>query len=130
MGQYADEGQNILAMFNADMIGYKQPDTEITLGYMNRFADMDLTDISMEITTNYVPDLAVGFTQACCSDQQSFYENGFPSVGFFETPPSSVVSPQYPPSDDLMEFLDSRQIYLQASATMASALVYAEPVAK
>ena len=94
MDRYADEGQNILAMFNADMIGeaacwrlfprwlrfsarrcaagYKQPDTEITLGYMNRFADMDLTDISMEITTNYVPDLAVGFTQACCSDQQSF----------------------------------------------------------
>ena len=57
-------------------------------------------------------------------------ENGFPSVGFFETPTSSGVYPQYHTSDDLMEFLDSRQIYLQASATMASALVYAEPVAK
>ncbi len=57
-------------------------------------------------------------------------ENGFPSVGFFETPTSSVVYPQYHTSDDFMEFFDSRQIYLQASATMASALVYAEPVAK
>ena len=29
----------------------------------------------------YVPELPTGFTQACCSDQQSFFENGFPSVG-------------------------------------------------
>ena len=71
MDRYADEGQNVLAMFNADMIGeaacwrlfsrwlrfsarrcaagYKQPDTEITLGYMNRFADMDLTLCAWQI---------------------------------------------------------------------------------
>ena len=29
--------------------------------------------------------LGVDFTSGCCSDQQSFYENGFPAVGFFES---------------------------------------------
>ena len=88
--QYAAEGQNIIAMFNADMIGYKRPGFEITLAYMNRFVDMDVTEVSMEVTRTFVPTLPVDFTSGCCSDQQSFYENGFPSVGFFENPGSAV----------------------------------------
>ena len=83
--QYAAEGQEIIAMFNADMIGWKRPDESIVLAYMNRSVDMDLTEISMEITRTYVPELGVDFTSGCCSDQQSFYENGFPAVGFFES---------------------------------------------
>jgi hypothetical protein len=74
--QYASEGQNIIAMFNADMIGYKRPNFDITLAYMNRFVDMDLTEVSMEITRTFVPELPVDFTSGCCSDQQSFYRIG------------------------------------------------------
>ena len=96
---------------------------------MNRNADPDLTEISMGITTTYVPELQVALTNVCCSDQQSFFENGFAFVGFFETPNPSVVYPQYHQSNDLLEFLNSEQIYLQAKAIMASVLVYAEIVA-
>ncbi len=51
---------------------------------------------------------------------QSFYENGFASVGFFETPDDSVVYPQYHTSDDLLQFLSTEKIYLLTKATLAS----------
>jgi hypothetical protein len=123
---WAERGDNVMAMFNADMIGYKLPNDEITLGYMNRYADLDLTAISKVTSTTYVPSLNVGFTQACCSDQQSFYENGFPSVGWFETATQSVVYPQYHKEDDLLKFLDPEQIYLQATSCMASVILWSE----
>ncbi len=110
------------------MIGWKRPDESIVLAYMNRSVDMDLTEISMEITRTYVPELGVDFTSGCCSDQQSFFEQGFPAVGFFETPGTRVEYPFYHTSDDLLEHLSSEQIYLLAKATMASSIVYADPV--
>ncbi len=39
------------------MIGWKRPDESIVLAYMNRSVDMDLTEISMEITRMYVPEI-------------------------------------------------------------------------
>jgi Zn-dependent M28 family amino/carboxypeptidase len=125
--EWATKGENVIAMFNADMIGYRQPGTTSTLGYMNRYVDDDLTEIAMTTSRTYVPELNVGITTGCCSDQQSFYENGFPSVGWFETATSSVVYPAYHRSNDLLELLDPDQIYMQASSAMASALVWAEP---
>ena len=68
-----------------DMIGWQRPDQSIVLAYMNRSVDMELTEISMQITRTYVPEIGVDFTSGCCSDQQSFFENGFPAVGFFES---------------------------------------------
>jgi hypothetical protein len=29
-----------------------------------------------QVTRTYVPELPVGFTSGCCSDQQAFHENG------------------------------------------------------
>jgi len=43
-------------------------------------------------------------------------------------PGTRVEYPFYHTSDDLLEHLSSDQIYLLAKATMASSIVYAEPV--
>jgi len=126
--QYAEEGVDVVAMFNADMIGYAPEGDDIVLAYMNRFSDPDLTELSRDITELYVPEVQTDLTNVCCSDQQSFYENGFSSVGFFETPNPSVVYPQYHTSDDLLQFLSSEKIYLLSKATLASAIVFAEPL--
>jgi Zn-dependent M28 family amino/carboxypeptidase len=124
--EWANNGDKVIAMFNADMLGYKQPGSDITMGIMERYADPDLSAIAISMTNTYVPALNVRFTQVCCSDQQSFYENGYPSVGFFETPSPGVVYPQYHQSADLLDYLDPVQITLQATAAMASAITYAE----
>lgn len=123
----ASKGEQVIAMFNADMLGYRQPGQDITLAFMDRYVDMDLTEITFELVHTYVPGLKTDFTQGCCSDQQSFYEAGFPSVGFFETPTSRVVYPQYHRSDDLLENLDVEQIKLEAQAVCASTLLFADP---
>jgi hypothetical protein len=43
-------------------------------------------------------------------------------------PGTRVEYPFYHTSDDLLEHLSSEQIYLLAKATMASSIVYADPV--
>eukprot|EP01065_Artemidia_motanka_P007995 TRINITY_DN139_c0_g2_i5.p2 TRINITY_DN139_c0_g2~~TRINITY_DN139_c0_g2_i5.p2 ORF type:complete len:445 (+),score=189.26 TRINITY_DN139_c0_g2_i5:57-1391(+) len=124
--EYASAGVNVIAMFNADMIGYKRPDEPITQAFMDRYVDMEMTEIAIETTKTYVPQLPVGWTSGCCSDQQSFYENGFPSVGFFENPGSRVYYPQYHRSDDLLQYLNMEQVELQTTALIASATLFAE----
>eukprot|EP01065_Artemidia_motanka_P007991 TRINITY_DN139_c0_g2_i1.p2 TRINITY_DN139_c0_g2~~TRINITY_DN139_c0_g2_i1.p2 ORF type:complete len:462 (+),score=211.63 TRINITY_DN139_c0_g2_i1:69-1388(+) len=124
--EWSQQGQNIIAMFNADMIGYKRPDEPITQAFMDRYVDMEMTEIAIETTKTYVPQLPVGWTSGCCSDQQSFYENGFPSVGFFENPGSRVYYPQYHRSDDLLQYLNMEQVELQTTALIASATLFAE----
>lgn len=115
-------------MFNTDMVGYQQPGTPITMSFMNRYADLDLTEITMEAARTYVPGLASEYTQVCCSDQQSFYENGFPSAGIFETPTNSVVYPHYHRSTDELQYINMEQVEKHSTATMASAALWAELV--
>lgn len=128
--RYKDTGVNVIGMFNSDMIGYTNAADGVTLALMNRNADADLTALVMEISTTYVGDqgLTVGLTNVCCSDQQAFWEQGFASVGYFETLPGSVVYPDYHRSTDALESgnINMRQVFLSGTATMASTMVYAE----
>jgi len=124
--RWSDEGVNVIAMANVDMLGYRPPGTPITINLMNRVGDAALLDISRATTNTYLPGVANGNTTACCSDQQSFHENGFPAAGFFETPGTRVVYPQYHTSSDLLQYLDPEQITTQATAAFALTTVMAE----
>merc|ERR1719464_2644652 len=124
--RWSDEGVNVIAMANVDMLGYRPPGTAITVNLMDRVGDAALLDISRATTNTYLPGVANGNTTACCSDQQSFHENGFPAAGFFETPGTRVVYPQYHTSSDLLQYLDPEQITTQATAAFALTTVMAE----
>ena len=123
---FSQQGENVVAMINGDMLGYRLPETKPTVAFMNRYSDLTLTEMTMDITKLYVPELGVGWTSGCCSDQQSFYENGFPSVGFFEHPGSAVNYPHYHKETDLLEYIDIGQLELETKAMLAAALVFAE----
>eukprot|EP01060_Flectonema_neradi_P039957 TRINITY_DN896_c2_g2_i1.p1 TRINITY_DN896_c2_g2~~TRINITY_DN896_c2_g2_i1.p1 ORF type:complete len:440 (+),score=115.51 TRINITY_DN896_c2_g2_i1:56-1375(+) len=123
---YSASRENIVAMVNGDMLGYRIPETNATVAFMNRYADMTLTELAMDVTSSYVPELGVGWTSGCCSDQQSFYENGFPSVGFFEHPGSAVNYPHYHKETDLLEYIDLKQLELETKAMLATVLVLAD----
>merc|ERR1719277_686543 len=77
--RWRNEGVNVIAMFNTDMIGYRQPGTPIKINLMNRKGDAGLLNIARQVTNTYLPGIANDNTAACCSDQQSFLENGFPA---------------------------------------------------
>jgi len=124
--RWKSEGVNVIAMFNTDMLGYRQPGTPITINFMNRVGDPDLINIAREVTNTYLPGIGNDNTAACCSDQQSFHENGFPAVGYFETPGRTVYYPQYHRTTDLLEYLDLEQIATQAKAAYAATALMAE----
>jgi hypothetical protein len=121
----ANAGANVIAMFNGDMLGWKQTNQPITLGMMNRFIDSELLAQANLITRDYVPTLPIGTTAGCCSDQQSFTEHGFSAIGYFENTANSVVYPHYHQSTDLPQYINQDQLGLEAKALMAAALTYA-----
>jgi hypothetical protein len=117
--KWAEEGENIYAMVNADMLGYTST-PEIVQAFMDRSMDPVLTQYAMDLTATYVPNLPTAFTTACCSDQQSFYENGYSSVGFFESSNSATAYPSYHKKTDLLENLSTEQLTLQTQAVTAT----------
>lgn len=107
------------AMANADMLGYTST-PEIQQGFMDRSMSPELTAYAKELISVYVPTLPTVDTGACCSDQQSFYENGFASVGFFESGNAATAYPSYHKKTDLLEYLNTEQLTLQTQAVTAT----------
>jgi len=124
--RWRSDGVNIIGMINTDMIGYRQSGAPITVNFMNRYVSSSMTNIAKAATGTYLPGVGIGDTAVCCSDQQSFHENGFPAVSFFETTPSSVVYPQYHTSSDLLQNFDSAVVVVQGKAAWATLAVMAE----
>jgi len=127
---YAAEGLDVQAMFNMDMIGYTNPPSGVTLSFMTGAATPWLSASCKEISRTYLPNLAVADTQACCSDQQSFYNAGFPAAGIFETPTRSVVYPQYHRVGDQWDngLINYDQVWQFGQAITACILEYAVPL--
>lgn len=127
--QYKDQGMNIIGMFNNDMIGYRVPSGPPTLSFMGRFATPWLSNSCKEFSRIYIPTLAVADTTVCCSDQQSFFNAGFPAAGIFETPTSGVVYPQYHQTGDSFDNanIDYDQVYLFGQANFVCMMEYALP---
>lgn len=127
---YKSQGINVIGMFNNDMIGYTYPSAGMTLSFMNRNAEPWLSQSCKAFANTYVPSLKVGDTGACCSDQQSFYAQGFPAAGIFETPTASVVYPQYHKTGDTWDngLVNIEQVYRFGQANYACILEYAVPL--
>jgi len=125
-GRWSDQGVNVIAMVNVDMLGYRRSGDPITIPLMTGAADAAFTNIARATAETYLPEYDHASTSACCSDQQSFHENGYPAASFFETPGSGVVYPQYHSTTDLLQYIDPLQISVQASAAIATVSVMAE----
>jgi len=127
---YAREGVDIQAMFNMDMIGYTDAAAGVTLSFDRDRATLWLTDSCKEISRTYLPNLPVGTTTACCSDQQSFFNAGFPTTGIFETPTNRVVYPRYHQVGDQWDngFINYDQVWQFGKAMSACVLEYAVPL--
>eukprot|EP01113_Clastostelium_recurvatum_P032397 TRINITY_DN4162_c0_g1_i2.p1 TRINITY_DN4162_c0_g1~~TRINITY_DN4162_c0_g1_i2.p1 ORF type:complete len:445 (+),score=86.26 TRINITY_DN4162_c0_g1_i2:140-1474(+) len=67
---------DVVAMLQGDMLGY-QSVPYLGLDFAVRYTTPDLTDYMDQISHMYVPDLATGTNNGCCSDQRPFFENGY-----------------------------------------------------
>lgn len=94
----------------------------------SRYVTSWLVEAVAKVANIYVPQLIVGYNSGCCSDQQSFYEQGFPAAGYFETTGSTVDYPAYHQSTDLPQNLDFEQVGLITKAIAAAIASFAQPL--
>nr|GAT44379.1 Zn-dependent exopeptidase [Mycena chlorophos] len=114
---------NITLMVQADMLGYHAPDEPAQLGLPARIGTPEVAQLIANVSALYSPELRVGYTAACCSDHQSFHEQGFPATQVFERA-GPIVDPMYHNSGDLSdrEGYDLEQIKSIAKVQLASLL--------
>jgi Zn-dependent M28 family amino/carboxypeptidase len=86
-------GYKIRAMLQGDMVAYN-PTGKLGVAMVQGYTTPSLVQQINQWTAQYVPELEVLTTNACCSDHQSFYEVGYESAGFVE-PGGYLIDPEY-----------------------------------
>jgi len=117
----------VLAYFNADMTGYQLPGTQITLGMKDRSITEWLLELSYEITATYVPEMPVALSSSCCSDYISFWNQGYPSIGYFQNAGGASDYPQYHTENDTYDKNNYVQMKLETQAVLAAVMTFAAP---
>jgi len=117
---------NLTLMIQADMLAYHVPSEPMQLGLPDRIGTPAVADLVTKMAELYSPELEVGYTSACCSDHQTFHEQGFPATQVFERA-GPIADPMYHNSGDLSdrEGYDLDQVKAIAKVQMATLLVAA-----
>ncbi|KAI6145900.1 Zn-dependent exopeptidase [Pisolithus tinctorius] len=97
-----ESGANIILMIQGDMLAYRAPGEPPQLGFPRSIGTPEVTQLVANISAIYSPELTVGFTPACCSDHQSFHEQGYPATHLFERT-GPIADPMYHNSGDLSD---------------------------
>jgi len=121
--QMRSNNVEIQGMVNLDMIGYPQQNAPTTLYWRSRGTNKNLTDLGIELTKTYLgEDTLVTSSTSCCSDQQSFTDQGYASTGVSEAT-AATNNPNYHKSSDLpstMTFSHARRIAQMTTALIAT----------
>ncbi|KAF9450635.1 Zn-dependent exopeptidase [Macrolepiota fuliginosa MF-IS2] len=96
------EGEKIALVVQADMLAYRAPDEPLQLGLPETIGTPEATQLVANISAIYSPELIVGYSAACCSDHQSFYDVGYPGTQVFERA-GPIADPMYHNSGDLSD---------------------------
>ncbi|KAK3818543.1 MAG: hypothetical protein J3Q66DRAFT_271363, partial [Benniella sp.] len=96
-----DARTEITMMIQGDMLAYRKPGERVQIAFPARYHTAEVSSLLRNVTSLYVPNAVVGTTGACCSDHQSFWENGFPATAFFERN-GPIADPKYHNSGDLV----------------------------
>eukprot|EP00037_Helgoeca_nana_P002239 m.32618 g.32618 ORF g.32618 m.32618 type:complete len:457 (-) comp12450_c0_seq1:26-1396(-) len=123
----AELNTNVVAMFNADMLGYKLPNSEVMIGMKDRSVADWLVEAVKSYSDMYIPSVRTAMSSSCCSDYMSFHDAGFPAVGFFENSGSASDYPHYHKSTDLPAEINEENHVTLSRSLMASFLSFAVP---
>lgn len=75
-----ERNEEVLAMFAIDMVAYRPETRNFQVGLSPTSVDPLLNDLFTEVAKDYTPDLQVCISTSCCTDQRSFYAEGFSAV--------------------------------------------------
>ncbi|KAI0072175.1 Zn-dependent exopeptidase [Panus rudis PR-1116 ss-1] len=96
------ENANLTLMIQADMLAYHVPGEPPQLGLPDLIGTPEVSQLVSNLSAIYSPELTVGVTSACCSDHQSFHEQGFPATQVFERA-GPIADPMYHNSGDVSD---------------------------
>ncbi|SNX85274.1 related to aminopeptidase [Melanopsichium pennsylvanicum] len=82
-----------------DMLAYRSPGEPMQIAFPDKLSTVSATRYVQQIAHIYAPQLEQGYTPACCSDHQSFWENNFPATWVFERN-GPIADPMYHNSAD------------------------------
>jgi hypothetical protein len=97
----AHDGDEIIGVVCADMIGYVAPGDAIDLDIIKNVASAWMRDLVMDVRTAYVPELSIvdgSIPGGASSDHASFWRHGYDAILFFED--SGQYSPYIHTSND------------------------------
>ncbi|OSX56694.1 hypothetical protein POSPLADRAFT_1186519 [Postia placenta MAD-698-R-SB12] len=97
-----EKDADLTLMIQADMLAYHAAGEPPQLGLPKYIGTTEVAELVSNLSAIYSPELMVGFTSACCSDHQSFHEQGFPATQIFERA-GPVADPMYHNSGDLSD---------------------------
>ncbi|KZT05261.1 Zn-dependent exopeptidase [Laetiporus sulphureus 93-53] len=114
---------DLTLMIQADMLAYHVPGEPLQLGLPEFVGTPEVAQLVSNMSALYSPELMVGYTRACCSDHQSFHEQGFPATQVFERA-GPIADPMYHNSGDLTvrEGYDFEQVRSIAKVQFATLL--------
>ncbi|KAF8556754.1 Zn-dependent exopeptidase [Imleria badia] len=93
---------NVTLMIQADMLAYHAPYEPPQLGLPQYIGTPEVAELVAKIAAIYSPELTVGYTAACCSDHQSFHQQGYAATQVFERA-GPIADPMYHNSGDVSE---------------------------
>jgi Zn-dependent M28 family amino/carboxypeptidase len=93
---------NVTLMIQADMLAYHAPNEPPQLGLPMHIGTPEVAELVAKIAAIYSPELTVGYTAACCSDHQSFHEQGYAASQVFERA-GPIADPMYHNSGDVSD---------------------------
>ncbi|KAI9222425.1 hypothetical protein BC828DRAFT_346042 [Blastocladiella britannica] len=115
-------GDKIVFMLQGDMLAYRVPGEPLQCALPAAHASPDASAVVSQVARAYVPEVVVGQTSACCSDHQSFYEQGFVSTQIYERN-GPIADPFYHNKGDLARRSGYDYEQLQGLARIALATI-------
>ncbi|CAE6416896.1 unnamed protein product [Rhizoctonia solani] len=121
--ELAQANANVTLMIQADMLAYRDPSEPLQLGLPQYIGLPEAGYLVANVSKIYASELTVGLSAVCCSDHQSFHEQGFPATQVFERA-GPILDPMYHNSGDLSERsgYDLGQVRSIAKVTFATLL--------
>eukprot|EP01112_Ceratiomyxa_fruticulosa_P016868 TRINITY_DN5156_c0_g1_i2.p2 TRINITY_DN5156_c0_g1~~TRINITY_DN5156_c0_g1_i2.p2 ORF type:complete len:113 (-),score=21.92 TRINITY_DN5156_c0_g1_i2:181-519(-) len=110
-------------MLQGDMIAI-QGGTSYTFNFSTRYSTPALITSLTQIAKEYVPQLVISTSTSCCSDNQPFFNNGYPAVLYTE----AYSDPQYHTVGDVVNRsgFNITTVQLVTRAILAGAATYAQ----
>jgi len=124
--QLREQGRDVALMIQADMLAYHSPGEPLQLGLPDWIGTQEVAYLVGNVSKIYSPELTVGTTPACCSDHQSFHQQGFPATQVYERA-GPIIDPMYHNSGDLSDRrgYDLQQVRSITKVTFATLLEFA-----